>query len=351
NYDILRQRSHTQFWPNIDLKPHLALRRVYLNGTEVRDNHEKWRESVISVVSNSGTVFGSGLIVDSNGYIVTTGQTVRGNELISVKLSKSKPKSDLIRDETDTTATDIIKGRVVYIDPLVDLALIKLLTLKPGALVALDFADKSDIKSGQRIALLGYPSGTKGLMTGTISCLDHQSVDTSQGVSRYYQLLLNPNRQYMSHNAVHGGGFTGAPVINMKGKVVGIAIVGYNDSNYAVPVDDVKRKEFEVKDREKRYSFKNRRALGVVLQKEANKGFKVCKFTRNNHFDGKGVLKLNDYITHVDSIEFETLSQLSDTLDGLKQGKSIKLTVERVGQQIPVVIKYEDIVPLDCDIV
>ncbi|CAG2109145.1 unnamed protein product, partial [Medioppia subpectinata] len=224
--------------------------------------------------------------------------------------------------------------------------------IKPGVLQTLEFSEDSDMKSGQRIVVLGYARGIKCLMPGTISCLDQPSVDTSRGFNRYYQLVLNPNRNYITHTAEHSSGFSGGPVINMNGKVVGIAVVGESGSHYAVPVDELKNfikkgKEFESKERENRYSCKNRKALGVVLQKEANNGFKVIKFTRNNHFETSGKLLPNDYITHVNGVLLLTSKQLTDTLDDLKPGQTIKFKISRNHTDDTLNIKYEDIVGLD----
>ncbi|MFG2723147.1 S1C family serine protease [Streptomyces sp. NPDC048416] len=109
----------------------------------------------INATSNSGESTGAGVIVKSDGEIVTNNHVISGATSVKVKLSNGKGYT----------------AKVVGTDPDKDLALIKLdgaSGLKPASL-----GDSSKIAVGDQVVAIGSPEGLTGTVTsGIVSALD-----------------------------------------------------------------------------------------------------------------------------------------------------------------------------------
>ncbi len=145
--------------------------------------------------SSTATVHGSGVVVKSNGVILTNAHVVESMENITVVLYDGQ-----------TCA-----GRVLYSDKTADLAVVKIdkLGLKP-----LPFADSA--VTGQTVIAIGTPisltlrnTATKGIISGTDVTVPGQ----------YYK--------YIQTDASVNSGNSGGPLVNMRGEIVGINSRGF----------------------------------------------------------------------------------------------------------------------------
>lgn len=171
---------------------------------------------------------GTGVIVASNGVIVTNAHVVKNMKNIVVVTSEG------------TT----YRGHASNIDEESDLALVKIdaVGLKPAT-----FASSSDIKVGETVAAIGTPISfalRNSVTVGIVSGLD-------RSVSSQYQLIQT--------DAAINPGNSGGALINMKGEVIGIntmkyADIGVENLGFAIPVDTVKYvlKHFELYGKVKR---------------------------------------------------------------------------------------------------
>ncbi|MEO7717910.1 MAG: trypsin-like peptidase domain-containing protein [Capsulimonas sp.] len=147
---------------------------------------------------------GSGVIVSSDGYILTNDHVVDGaaNGIVTVTLSDGRQ----------------FKGKV-YPDYRSDLAVVK---IDPGSakLPAAQFADSSKVVPGQWAIAVGSPFNLENTMTvGVISALGrHQRIPgETAGSGRYYPDLLQTD-------AAINPGNSGGPLFNIDGKVIGINV-------------------------------------------------------------------------------------------------------------------------------
>ena len=166
-------------------------------------------KAVVNVRTNLGQ--GSGVIFDSNGYLVTNNHVINGaTEINVVDYNGNSYTAVVIR--TDTTS---------------DLAALK---IEGNGFPYLDFEDISNVNIGDRVIAVGNPLGLSFSVTeGIISGLNRQ-VDNS-GIG-YIQtdVPINP-------------GNSGGPLVNSAKKIVGITTLKISNSEglgCAIPTNVVK---------------------------------------------------------------------------------------------------------------
>lgn len=156
---------------------------------------------------------GSGVIVNSAGFILTNAHVVRRANKIRVKL-------------WDTSETD---ARVVGIDMQTDLAVIKIETNK--ALPVARMGDSDKLNVGDWVLAMGSPFGLEQTVTaGIISAKD-----------RVTEAGATPFQQFLQTDAAINPGNSGGPLVNLAGEVIGINTQiatntgAYNGIGFALP--------------------------------------------------------------------------------------------------------------------
>ena len=183
-----------------------------------------------SVMSGRGrfpvqaTGIGSGVIVDSRGYIVTNYHVVEGQQSLQVIFS----------DGTEAAAT-LVGG-----DPEHDIAVVKVDTEVPAVA---EFADSDALEAGQPVVAIGSALGDfrNTVTAGVVSAL-HRDLDSTM------QTALG---DLIQTDAAINEGNSGGPLIDLSGQVVGINVAvvrstGYQGSvaeglGFAVPANTAKQ--------------------------------------------------------------------------------------------------------------
>ncbi|OZB93746.1 S1C family serine protease [Paenibacillus sp. XY044] len=166
------------------------------------------------VTNRYNLAHGTGVIVKSDGWIVTNAHVVNGLEGTLVVTSDGKSYS-------------IVDS---YIDETSDLALIK---INAKSLVPAVFAKSAQsAQVGEKVIAIGTPisfslrnSATVGVVSGL-----------NRGVNAFYRLI-------QSDTAINPGN-SGGPLVNMQGEVIGInslkfAAVGVENMGFSIPSDTV----------------------------------------------------------------------------------------------------------------
>lgn len=153
----------------------------------------------------------SGVIVGSAGHIVTNFHVIEGAESIIVRLSDGRT---------------IEKVEIVGVDPPSDLAVLK---IDAPELTAAEWGDSADLKVGDPVITVGNPFGLMRTVTsGIISAKGRRDV-----------IQQLDNLDFLQTDAAVNPGNSGGPLVDMKGKIVGIntAIVGqtYRGISFAIP--------------------------------------------------------------------------------------------------------------------
>jgi S1-C subfamily serine protease len=165
--------------------------------------------------------FGSGVIVSSDGYILTNNHVAGGkSNRIIVSLADGRN----------------VDGEVVWADPVLDLAAVKvnLTGLKP-----LTLGDASKLEVGEHAIAIGNPLGLdfqRSVTSGIISALNRTiSIETEDG--------LNYMEDLIQTDASINPGNSGGPLLNSKGEVIGINTVKVTSAEgmgFAIPINIMK---------------------------------------------------------------------------------------------------------------
>ncbi|MEY2428701.1 MAG: serine protease Do, partial [Verrucomicrobiota bacterium] len=151
-----------------------------------------------------GLISGSGIIISSDGWVVTNAHVVQGARRIRIRLSEEAAASAL-RDGKSRHA--LFDAKLVAGDRDTDLALLK---IDATDLPALELSDSSDLKQGQLVLAFGSPLG-----------LDNS---VSMGVVSSVARKLDPDSPtiYVQTDAAINPGNSGGPLVDTSGRVVGI---------------------------------------------------------------------------------------------------------------------------------
>lgn len=165
--------------------------------------------------------FGSGVLVDSSGIILTNNHVVEPAETIKVKLN----------DGREYTAS--LAGR----DPLTDLAVIRLKDVESGEkLPTVPFGDSDALEVGDWVVAIGSPFGfTNTVTSGIVSAKSRAGVRLPGANEDMIQ-------DFIQTDAAINPGNSGGPLLDLDGKLVGInsAIAtragGSEGIGFAIPV-------------------------------------------------------------------------------------------------------------------
>jgi len=165
---------------------------------------------------------GSGVIISTDGYIVTNNHVVDGADELMVTLNDNKEYS----------------ARIIGADATTDLALIK---IDAKNLPAIQIANSDDVKVGEWVLAVGNPLGLNNTVTAGIVSAKARSM--GQGVSSMIQT-----------DAAINQGNSGGALVNTNGALIGINAMIYSQTGsnigygFAIPttimnkvVDDLKK--------------------------------------------------------------------------------------------------------------
>jgi putative serine protease PepD len=156
----------------------------------------------IQVTTAQGEAQGSGVIVDTEGHVVTNNHVVSGAQ----------------DDQVTVTLTDgrILTADVVGTDPTTDLAVIQLQDA-PDDLTAAALGDSSEITVGDPVMAVGNPLGLANTVTtGIVSALDRPVSTTESGAAE--AVVTNA----IQIDAAVNPGNSGGPLFDAEGRVIGI---------------------------------------------------------------------------------------------------------------------------------
>ncbi|RXH55173.1 Do family serine endopeptidase [Granulicella sibirica] len=139
---------------------------------------------------------GSGVIISSDGYIVTNNHVVNGATQIRVTLHDRR----------------ILTGKVIGTDKLTDLAVVK---VNASDLPHISWGDSTQLQPGQTVLAFGSPFGSLqfSVTRGIVSALNRQDPDRS-----------DPRKPgaYIQTDAAINPGNSGGPLVNAHGELIGI---------------------------------------------------------------------------------------------------------------------------------
>lgn len=269
------------------------------------DAVERAGRNVVSV--NEGGSAGVSGTIWRDGLVVAAEHTIRGLQEITIELP----------DGGSSSAT--VVGR----DPTTDIALMRLKEALPASS---EFVDAAQLRIGHFVLAVGR-RGKEGLAAshGIISALG-ASWRTWRGgrIDQWFRLDMLPFT-----------GFSGGPLVDAQGKVIGINTSGPRRSIVTVPVATVNR----VVDQLLAKGRVARGFVGVALQPvklplssgNASRGLLVVMVEPGGPAE-RGGMMIGDIIISLNDTSLSDRGDLQEILDPEQVGKAIQLRVLRGGQ-------------------
>jgi serine protease Do len=145
---------------------------------------------------------GSGVLISSDGYLVTNYHVIQDNAFLEVRTSEGK----VFDNEKDANAV-----KVIGVDKETDLAILQIGGGKKNVFPFLEFADSEHLRVGQWAIAIGAPFNFD--YSVTIGCISQKGrYDT--GMSNY--------ENYIQTDASINPGNSGGPLLNINGQIIGI---------------------------------------------------------------------------------------------------------------------------------
>jgi len=280
---------------------------------------------------------GSGVIVDSNGYILTNSHVVADGNAKSV---------NVLFENGDKK-----QGSVLWNDSMLDLAIVK---VDATNLPVATLGDSDKLEVGEISVAIGNPLGlefqrtvTSGIISGLNRSMQLSSVNSNG------QVTTNIIENLIQTDASINPGNSGGPLLNGKGEVIGIntaKIKSAEGLGFSIPINDTKAiVEEVVKNGTHKTVYMGisgvsvdeyQSRLGVKLS--TDKGLILIQVAENTPASKAGLLN-GDIIIKMDDIEIDNMNKLKKALYKYKQGDKAKLTVIRNNSEINIEIDFTDL--------
>ena len=308
----------------------------------VADIVDKVSESVVSIVTSVKTTSffggsydseaaGTGIIVSSNGYILTNKHVIDGATKISVVL------------DDGTTFEDV---KIAEVDPLNDVAFLKISDVSD--LKAATLGDSKTINVGQQVIAIGNALGqyqntvTSGIISGIGRSLT--STDSTGSMSEELSDMIQTDAAINSGNS-------GGPLVNAAGEVIGINTATSSTAEnmgFAIPISSVKGMLAQLTEK----GEAARAYIGVYgieitpeLAKKYNLPVTSGAYLYNSAMysavvsdspAAKAGLKDKDIVTAVNGAKVGVSGSLGSLIGEYKPGDTVQLTVIRDGKETAV---------------
>ena len=278
--------------------------------------------SVVTVLSTlgetdvAGRSVGTGVVLTSNGEILTNAHVVEGATSVVVRFAgETEPRVAKIM------ATDI--GN--------DLALIK---VEATGLVAATFAKPGSVKIGDAVIAIGYALALDGgptVTSGIVSAMK-RTIETESGA-------LN---SLIQTDAAISSGNSGGPLVNLNGEVVGInTAVARGDSEsaatnigFSISVDEVliviEQLRAQANGVERREGFLG---VGLTGREDGGQGAIITDVRAGSPADGAGIV-VNDIVLSVDGEPIDGQAGLVAAIRDAVPGQKVKIEISRDGERM-----------------
>jgi serine protease Do len=265
---------------------------------------------------------GSGILVTSDGFVVTNAHVVQGARRLWVRLNK----------DVANVPSHLQDATLVGMDQQTDLAVIK---INATGLPFLKFADSNSLNQGQIVLAFGNPLGLENSVSmGVVSAVDRQLDPDSPLVYIQTDTAINP-------------GNSGGPLVNTAGEVVGINTFIFTKSGgsegvgFAIPsslADPICRQLREHHVHHHQIGISVRAitpAMSQALNLPMQDGVLIEDVAPQSPADVAG-LKVGDIILSVHGRPIPTVRQLALNMYAYAVGDQAEIEVSRAGEKLTV---------------
>ncbi len=270
-----------------------------------------------------GESVGSGVVLSSNGEILTNAHVVEGADEVRVRFAgETEPRT----------------ARVVAADAGNDLALLRIAAtgLKPAT-----FAQRDSVRIGDEVVAIGYALDLDGGPTvteGIVSALSRTIVTDSGALNRLIQT-----------DAAISSGNSGGPLVNMRAEVIGIntavargdASSAANNVGFAISVEEILR----VVEQLRSQAGNGQRAegyLGVSVDRREDGGQgAVITSVQPNSPASRAEIREGDVVLSVDGEPIDGQAGLVAAIRDCEPGQVVKIELSRDGKRVTVTATLE----------
>ncbi|CAN5230276.1 hypothetical protein BH11CYA1_BH11CYA1_28980 [soil metagenome] len=265
----------------------------------------------------------SGLIVRSDGYILTNSHVIHRDSEITITLNDKRS----------------FNARLIGRDDFSDLAVIK---IDATDLPVLKFADSKTVKPGDWAIAIGSPLGFDHTLTvGVVSAINRSLADFKNRV------------ELIQHDAALNLGNSGGPLLNINGEVIGINTAVRSQAvciGFATPSDvasDVARRLISDGQIPRAY-------LGVYMEDidpdrtrsltlpSHPVAVKISRLASGGPAEKAGILA-GDTISKVNGIAVKSKREVRELTQAFKPGERVNIVVERQSRSIPITVVIGDL--------
>ena len=274
--------------------------------------------------------FGSGVIISTDGYIVTNNHVINGADEIEVTMNDDK----------------VYPAKLIGGDEASDIALLK---IEGNDFPVIPFGNSDLLKIGEWVLAVGNPFNLKSTVTaGIVSATGRGNLFGSRnpyGQSSRMQANAEKIQSFIQTDAAVNPGNSGGALVNTKGELIGINTMIYSETgnfvgySFAVPVNLVKKVVADIK----QYGVVQRALIGVSVQdlnilKEADpdvynklkvkEGVYIAGFSSNSAAQSAG-LEIGDVIIAINNHKIRNYSELKAQLSSYSPGDKVEVKVHR----------------------
>ena len=280
---------------------------------------------------------GSGVVLSSDGYILTNAHVVSING-----------STDNVRLSVRTSDGGVFQAKLVGADPTNDLAVVKIEPTKP--LTPIVFGDSSLINVGDQVVAIGAPLGleasvTRGIISAlnrTIQVASSESPDQSSLEFWSGEAGRPINLNVIQTDAAINPGNSGGALVNDRGELVGVNVAiatassfaqsGNIGVGFAIPANVAKRIATEIIET----GVASHGLLGALVSDAMSSddgagfpiGVRVVELTPGGAAEEAGILP-GDVITRINGKPVTTASELTAAVRQEPAGSRVKIEAMR----------------------
>jgi serine protease Do len=264
------------------------------------------------------TSTGSGVIVGTDGYIVTNQHVIAGADAIEVTLHDKRE----------------VEAELIGVDMSTDLALLR---IRANRLTALPFGNSDSLLVGEWVLAVGNPFNLESTVTAGIVSAKGRSIDILESQDRI--------ESFIQTDAAVNPGNSGGALVNSNGELVGVntAIITrsgrYEGYSFAVPANLVRKVIRDLRD----YGEVQRGLLGVFIEDissrqaealglPAAEGILITRVSPGSGADDAG-LREGDVIVGVQGVKTRTMAEMQEQVGRFRPGNKLKVDYVRDGKK------------------
>lgn len=282
--------------------------------------------------TGSATGSGSGIIISSDGYILTNNHVVSNTDSSNSNAFYQVSEANSVKVYLYGDNQTAYDAKIIGTDAETDLAIIK---IEKDGLPAAELGNSDELKIGEWVMAIGNPLGlSSSISTGVVSAVNREVTD-SDGIK--YTLIQT--------DAAINEGNSGGALVNSKGQVIGInfmkiSSVGVEGISFAIPITPA----IDVSNELIQYNKVRRPYLGITgstVTEQISKMYNLAIGVYVQSVDtfakaGTSGLKGGDVITQIDGKEIKTMDELTEYIKSKNIGDTVTLKINRSGEELEI---------------